>query len=238
MQAQELPLISCLCVSKFRAPLLRRSLACFFDQTWPHRELVLVYQSDDADTAAIVASLKHDARVRPVCIDADDVPPLGTLRNRSVAEARGTFIAQWDDDDWHGPARLAMQLDAMRKHRAPACVLTRVTMYDALGRRSWASGDRTWECTLVAQRDAMPAFPDLQRGEDTPVVAALRDRRMLLGLEFPELYIYTFHGRNTWEFRHWEQYLIPHSTPLGETQLRDIEAVLGVEAAAAMARQA
>lgn len=227
---QQAPLISCLCVSKHRAHLLRRSVACFLDQTWPNKELVLVYQSDDHATAAVVESMKDDARLRSLCIDANAVPSLGALRNLSVAEARGEFIAQWDDDDWHGPARLAMQLDAMRKHDAPACVLTRTTLYDALGRRVWVAGERTWECTLVARRAAMPAFPDLQRGEDTPVVIQLRDRRMLLGLDFPELYIYTFHGKNTWEFRHWEEYYIPYATPLGAQELRDIEAVLGVGA--------
>ena len=50
----------------------------------------------------------------------------------------------------------------------------------------------------------MPAYPHLRRGEDTPVVEQIvREGRVVL-LDLPELYIYVFHGSNTFESSHWE----------------------------------
>ena len=51
------PLISCLCVTRARVPLLKRAVACFHAQTYPQKELVLLYEHDDRETAAFIDTL-------------------------------------------------------------------------------------------------------------------------------------------------------------------------------------
>lgn len=224
------PLISCLCVTRGRVALLSRALACFRSQTWQNKEFVLLYESDDAETAAYAATLAGDPQIRCVEVPVSPKLPLGALRNLSIKAASGEYIAQWDDDDWSGPARLAVQMDAIQKHQRPACVLVRWTMYDAVERLAYVSGQRAWEGSLLARRDVVPPYPELRIAEDTPSVQAMLRDRLLVGLDFPELYIYTFHGTNTWDLHHWKEELLPWCQPLGARELEDIEKALGVTA--------
>lgn len=144
--------------------------------------------------------------------------PTGSLRNISLQAARGHYVATWDDDDWHAPTRLAEQVDAIQQERAVACVLWRLILFDTVTRSAFRSAARGWEGTLVAERSVMPAYPELQRGSDTPVVARLRAGGKLVALDKPELYIYVYHGGNTWNRAHWEENLLPHAEvlPAGE----------------------
>src|ERR1700674_2829254 len=147
MDAQSL--VSCLCVTRNRVALLRRSVACFMDQTYRPRELLIQYESDDAATRRYVATL-DEPTIRPVEIPASPPLRLGTRRNLAVQAARGRYVAQWDDDDWHGPTRLAEQIAAIQSSGKQGCVLLRLVLYDAATQRAYVSGRRSWEGTLVA----------------------------------------------------------------------------------------
>ncbi|RXL88910.1 glycosyltransferase, partial [Citrobacter sp. AAK_AS5] len=48
---------------------------------------------------------------------------LGALRNQSVAQACGEYLALWDDDDLSAPHRLELQLSALLTLQAGACLL-------------------------------------------------------------------------------------------------------------------
>ncbi len=223
-------MVSCLCVTRGRVPLLRRAVACFQAQTYAARELVLLYESDDLATRDYARGLA-DPLIR--CVEVPAVPrqPLGALRNLAIEASRGECIAQWDDDDWHSPARLAAQVGAMQEHRRPGCVLYRWLLYDGTTRRAYVSGQRPWEGSLVARREAVPPYPALKRLEDTPVVDAMFMQNLLVCLDVPELYVYTYHGANTWDRQHWAEQVLPWGTPLPPDTVRHIEDVLGVSAA-------
>ncbi|MDB5829830.1 MAG: putative glycosyl transferase, family 2 [Variovorax sp.] len=223
------PLVSCLCVTRHRVPWLRRAVACFMAQTHAHRELVLLYESDDDATRDYAATLAPEATVR--CIEVPAVPkrPLGALRNMAIAAARGDVIAQWDDDDWHSPARIEAQLAAMREHGRPACVLYRWTLYDAVARQSYVSLQRAWEGSIVSQRDAIPAYPEWVRGEDVPVIKAMLDAQQLVLLDAPELYVYIHHGTNTWHSAHFTDEMFPASQVLPAEATRHIEEIIGAD---------
>jgi glycosyltransferase involved in cell wall biosynthesis len=197
-----LDLVSCLCVTRNRVPLLRRSVACFLEQTYERREMVVVYESDDVATGEYLRSL-GDVRIRPIEVPQSDGLSLGALRTLSLSVADGVYAAQWDDDDWHAPTRLSEQIATLRRSGTPGCVLSRWTIYDAVTGRSYVSGQRSWEGSLVAERLAIPPYPSLRQGEDTPVIAAMTERRRLTHLERPDLYVYVFHGTNTWNRKHW-----------------------------------
>ncbi len=207
------PLVSCLCVTRGRPRLLARAVHCFRAQTWTPRELLIVYESDDAATREALAAW-HVEDIRAIEVPAVPKRTLGALRNIAVAEARGHYVAQWDDDDWHAPQRLAAQVDAAQRAGAAACVLARWLFWDAQAGEAYVSARRAWEGSLVARRDAMPDYPDVTRGEDSEVVRSLAAQGLLAMLDEPTLYIYTVHAGNTWGRAHWEDKLRPHAQRL------------------------
>lgn len=217
-------LISCLCVTHYRVDKLRRAITCFQRQTHAARELLVVFESDDMATRDFLASVNEPA-VRVLEVPYLPKQSLGALRNLAVQAAQGAFIAQWDDDDWHGPTRLAEQLRALADQRYSACALMRWVLYDELTRQAYVSGPRAWEGSLVARRDALPPYPELARGEDTPVLEQLMAQDRLIGLDSPQLYIRTYHGANTWNRAHWRKNLLAHAqalTPEGTDKVRQV----------------
>jgi glycosyltransferase involved in cell wall biosynthesis len=223
-ESQEI-LVSCLTVTRQRVEQLARAVDCFRKQTVASRELVVVYDADDREGARYVDGLE-DPQIRGV--EVAKRPRLGWLRNVAVANAKGVFVAQWDDDDWSSPDRLQAQLSATRRSGKPACVLSRWTVFDAATRRAYLSYDRAWEGSLLARRDALPSYDgSLSRGEDTPVVNELVARDDLVLLKRPDLYVYVFHGKNTWTAHHFED-LLARSRALSDRKSRCVEAQLAL----------
>lgn len=207
------PLISCVCVTRNRVRMLRRAVACFASQTYPVRELVIVFESDDPETREYVETLTSPA----IRVVEARIPPrfsLGILRNLAVQCSRGYYVAQWDDDDWYAPSRLMEQVGAIRSSGRPACVLSRWLMYDTLSDTAYLSGQRMWEGSLVVERSVMPSYPDLPRGEDSVAIEALSALNQLVALDRPDVYIYTIHSANTWHREHWLSKLRPFANPL------------------------
>jgi hypothetical protein len=56
----------------------------------------------------------------------------------------------------------------------------------------------------MCRKADMPSYPSLHRGEDTPVIEQLEASGKLACLDQPGLYIYAFHGNNTWHGTHWD----------------------------------
>jgi len=50
----------------------------------------------------------------------------------------------------------------------------------------------------------LEGYPPLARGEDLEFVDRLRARHTIAMLDRPELYVYTFHGKNTWGRDHFQ----------------------------------
>lgn len=217
------PAVSCLAVTRNRVDLLRRAVECFRQQTIEGAELIIVHDHDDLPTARY-AKENESRSVRVV-----KAPPglkLGALRNLAVASARSEFIAQWDDDDWHAPDRLRLQLKRLKRKGKDACVLCRWTMYDDSTGRAFISIKRQWEGSIVARSSALDAYDNsLARAEDGPVVRALNRRGQVALLNRPDLYIYVFHGRNTYEREHFER-IFSRSTQLGPEETEVIKAKL------------
>ena len=218
-------LVSCLCVTRNRVAMLQRAVQCFRAQTYAPRELLIVYEDDDAATRAYVRQIP-DTDVRAIEVQAQPKQTLGALRNLAVREARGSFIAQWDDDDWSAPERLTAQMQALQQRGKAGCVLLRWLMFDELTHAAWISYERPWEGSLLVRRDILPPYADLPKFEDTPVLGQLVQQGLLAGLIQPELYIYVYHGGNTWERQHWEERIVPNSQRLSPADAQQIRKVL------------
>ena len=222
------PLVSCICPTHGRVPMLRRAVSCFLSQTYRSRELLVLYQEDDHISRDYLAGLGEPS-VLPVEIPCSPRLSTGLLRNAALEVARGHYVALWDDDDWHGPTRLAEQISAIASTAKPGCVLSRLVLYDGLTQTAFLSATRTWEGSLVAERTAVPAFPDLRQGSDTPSINRMLGDRTLVGLDRPELYIYVYHGGNTWNRAHWEANLLGFAHPLSRDDSDRVRSLLTLE---------
>jgi len=195
------PLVSCIMVTADRGALAARAVRCFARQTHPHRELVVLDDGRE-EIGPVLAAHAGGAPVRHVRLDPEAPRlTLGALRNRALAEARGELVAQWDDDDWHHPERLAAQVRALGD--GDACVLAGTLVHVDSG--AWRDHPFTGRLaggvpgTILHRRAGAPPYPDVSRAEDT----AFRDHysrrgrlRTLAGSE--HLFIRCFHGANTW----------------------------------------
>lgn len=205
-------LISCLTVTQpGRLDELSQSARCFARQTYPNRELVLVHDGDDAfenNTRALLAG----SGVQSFHIErAGSGSNLGALRNLSVRIARGELVCQWDDDDLYHPERLSAQYERLLETGSDFCFLTdQLHWFRNTGEFFWDDWNvEPWpmnliQGTLLGRRDMMPAYPELARGEDTPVLQELHRRgARLAALESRGyLYIYTYSGKNAWDLAH------------------------------------
>jgi glycosyltransferase involved in cell wall biosynthesis len=204
--------------------MLQRAVQCFLRQTYAARELVVVYESDDQATREFLETT-NDPMIRVVEVPATPKLPLGVLRNIAIEAAGGLFIAQWDDDDWYAPNRLTVQLDALLKFGKTGCVLLRWFVYDTLTGLAYVSATRAWEGSIVAIRRKMPTYPALEKGEDSSVINDMLEKKQLVGLDRPDLYIYTQHGLNTWSRAHFEANILQFCqllTPEEHAQVKDL----------------
>lgn len=183
--------------------MLKRAVHSFLQQTYNPCELIIQYEADDIATRTYVRTLV-DPSIVAVEVQALPRLSLGSRRNIALRDAKGKYMAQWDDDDWSAPTRLAEQIDAIRVSGRQGCVLLRCVLFDEQLQHASLSASRYWEFSLVAERLAMPVFPELAKGEDTPVVVQMLNAYQLAGIDRPELYVYVYHGSNTWEREHWE----------------------------------
>jgi glycosyltransferase involved in cell wall biosynthesis len=222
-------LISCLCLTRNRVTMLRRAISCFLGQTYRPRELVVLYQGDDTATREYLSAL-NEASIRPVEVAASPRLPVGSLRNLSFEAGDGRYVAIWDDDDWHGPTRLAEQVGAIHASGRPGCTLSRCVLYDVLTQCAFISALRTWEGTLVAERLAVPRYADQQKGSDTPVIRRMVAEKNLILLDRPDLYVYVCHGANTWDRQHWETNLLPFARRLGPESSERVRSLLVADA--------
>lgn len=212
-----LPLISCLTVTRGRLRLLKRAIRCYCAQTYPRRELVIVCDGDGRTRRAIERYLETLGRDDVRLVWCAPGRSLGALRNLSMAAAAGDLVCQWDDDDLCHPERLARQSAPLLAHGRGAALLTdQLHFFErerALFWVDWSAGGQVggiWQLvpgTLMAYRDHALAYPEdgpaSRRGEDSAFLEQLAARDAVLPLGgLGHLYVYTYHGGNTFPFEH------------------------------------
>lgn len=200
------PKVSCLMVTANRRDLCRRAVRCYERQTYPHRELIVV---DDGtqDLAPVLASLP-DEEVTYIKLSDTPKRSLGALRNIALDAASGTYVAQWDDDDWYHPDRLARQTEVLQQG-FDACCLRASLMHIASSEfmdhpyigylKDGVPG------TIVHRSNPDIRYPKLQRAEDTAYLNAWKQKKYtMLPPSEAHLFIRCFHGANTWSKQHFK----------------------------------
>lgn len=105
-------MISCVMPTADRHQFLPLAYRCFQQQTYPNRELVIL--DNGVDRCGRIVAGWADPRVRYYQCSSE--PSMGALRNMVVDLANGPLIANWDDDDYSAPERLAFQELLLKGH--------------------------------------------------------------------------------------------------------------------------
>lgn len=202
------PKISCLCVTKHRVVNLKTAVACFKAQTYPNKELFIVFPEDDRETEHYVQSL-HDPEIRFHTYSSSPRKlTLGQIRNMSIRESDGEYFCLWDDDDWYHQDRLEWQMKHALTSGKMASVLLFIIIRDNVYKKSYLSAPRPWEGTVLCNRhfalNNQAAYDSLDRGEDTGFIEKLVAMDAVCPVIRPQLYVYNCTGNNTWDRRHFE----------------------------------
>jgi glycosyltransferase involved in cell wall biosynthesis len=107
------PLISCVMVTAGRVEHVKRSVACYLQQTYAPRDLVILSQGGENENAAIQVFLDQVGRKDILFFPASPCLSLGALRNLACEIATGELVCQWDDDDLYHPVRMMTQYRAI-----------------------------------------------------------------------------------------------------------------------------
>lgn len=201
----KLPLISCLCVTYKKPLLLKRAIACFEAQTYRNKELVILYEDHDTETRQFLRTCPLSSRVKLVCVPGTPKKTLGELRNIAIQAAHGDFVCQWDDDDWFHRDRLTYQYNTIVDNKVNGSLLTRWVTFDGHEKKAFVSNRRRWEGSVLCRKSlfALKAYEKKEKGEDTDVIEYLCEHNHLACIEdMPFLYVYVYHGKNTWSFNH------------------------------------
>ena len=195
-----LPLVSCLMVTRGYLMPARYAIDSFRAQTYANAELIIVADRPGNEVSAYVDSL-NDHRIRYLRPEPE-WKSLGELRNISLAQARGALVCQWDDDDMSDPARLDISVQVLLATGSIAVFMERWLMWWPAKASMVASVRRPWEGSMLARREAMPPYPLQARGEDSDVATLVSGGGRVVLFDMPRLYVYTVTGQNTWDSEH------------------------------------
>jgi GT2 family glycosyltransferase len=206
-EPRERLLVSCVMPTGNRADFALQAVALFQAQDYEQRELIIVDDGDDH----LVSKLPDDPRVRYVRSPSGE--SIGAKRNRACAQARGAFIAQWDDDDWYGPRRLSAQLAPLLDGRADVTGLRATVFMELDAWRFWTVTDQLHRRlftedvhggTLVFARrvwERLAQYPPRSLAEDAAFLSRAHARGARIErLNGSDLFVYVRHGRNAWRF--------------------------------------
>jgi glycosyltransferase involved in cell wall biosynthesis len=186
---------------EFHEPLARVAVQCFIDQSYENTELLVV---NDGPYAVDVSVDPRIRQVRPM-----GKLSLGELRNFGRANARGDWIIQWDDDDFHHPHRILYQMAHRREDHA--VVLSHQIRINLLKSQAFNITDEFGIAgTILHPNKELRDYPDEAKNEDTMFVHQnFIQPQKLVKIDNrsdiwpgPALYTRLYHGHNTWDEQH------------------------------------
>ncbi len=192
------PLVSCIMPTCNRRCFIPQAIRCFLRQDYPKLELVVV----DDGTDSVADCMPADPRIR--YFRPAQKLTVGAKRNFACEQARGEFIAHWDDDDWYPTSRIRAQMSALLNSSADVCGSSRIYYYAPATGQAWefrySAPAPAWVGgnTLAYRRAAWERspFPDLQVGEDSYFVC-YGGTKTVCDLVQPELCVGMVHAGNT-----------------------------------------
>ena len=234
MTTDRFPLISCICVTDNRIKQLQRAIACFEIQDYENTELVISYPEKDTETKNFIKQINKSNQLRILTIERLESESLGEARNQAILKANGLFVCTWDDDDWYHQSRLSFQYNSISTYKnnnhLQGSLLSRIILYDSSLGKAYLSFLYTWEQTLLCSKEIMlrNKYSAKNKDEDYSVVKLLNKRRLLNHIsDCPFLYIYIYHGGNSWGYSHF-RHLVRKSEELDDNTTEIIKTTLNI----------
>lgn len=221
-------LVSAICVTNGNEFYLKRAIICFLNQTYLKKELIIVHEKKCPFFFNLKKEYIDHNNIKFYHIERDLQYSLGKLRNFAISQSNGKYICQWDDDDWYHPERIKIQLESLIKSKLPSTILTKWTVFDSIKNEAYISNERLWEGSILCLKSIFKkiSYSDEEKGEDTPVISYLDNRNEIFRIKnMPYLYIYVFHGENTWSIDHWEK-IFSASIKLSDNESKIIREIL------------
>lgn len=120
------PLVSCVMPTWNRRPFIKAAIACWLEQTYKNRELVVLDDGDDP----VRDLVPRKKGIRYFRIDKRE--STGTKRNHVNELAKGEIICHWDDDDWSDPTRIERQVKLIRESGKPVTGYSNILYWNVL----------------------------------------------------------------------------------------------------------
>lgn len=192
-------MISCLCITNKRPEMLDRAISQFYAQSFRDKELIILYQGSKEENFSpkIQDRIFHSEGTGLKAIPMESDVTLGALRNAAIRYAQGEYVAQWDDDDWYHPDRLAWQLSCIGGSQKPICMLSSVFLYDSENDQAFRTIDKVFPASIMALKSALKPYPAMKRSEDSRMLREVE--KDTVKLPIAELYIHNYHGENAME---------------------------------------
>jgi len=155
------PLVSVIVPVYNAAETVSTAIRSLFDQTWRRLEIIVVDDASTDDTLAVLsrleASCPADLSIR-VLAQAENGGAYAA-RNAGLAVAQGELITTHDSDDWSHPDKLALQVAALERGAAPACISFWSRATPELIFHRWRLEDEGWVhrnlSSLMFQREVV-----------------------------------------------------------------------------------
>lgn len=202
-----LPLVSAIMPIFNRREFASCALQCYYSQTYPNKELIIVEDGHD-DIRDLITNWTgvHYFRL-------NGKHTVGAKRNIACQYAQGEYIAHWDSDDWSAPTRIAEQYRLMTKAQSAFVGYGSMLFLDDARKIAWLySGEPNyalgtsffysktyWRCHK---------FPDISEGEDN---AFVQESSNLIAVDAGDRMVARIHANNTSEkhitpeMSHWKR---------------------------------
>jgi glycosyltransferase involved in cell wall biosynthesis len=135
-------------------------------------------------------------------------PSLGAVRNFSIEKSTGDYFCNWDDDDWFHIDRIKLQLHAAVNNCKAGSILAYCLLYDKLNQKAYLSHPMFHPGSILLKKSMIKndlCYPSLNKGEDDGLILKLHRCNALFPLINPRLFVYVYHGTNTWNVDHFNE---------------------------------
>jgi len=198
------PLVSCLCLTNKRPRFLKRAIECFLSQTYSNKELIVMIRDNDRESKEVIEAAASP-EIHCFEYSAEENLPLGDVRNLSIEKSAGEYFCQWDDDDWYHERRVEDQVMMALNTQKPSCVLSQILVFNSVSKQAFMSGITIWPQTILCKKNVINSnisYPGLNKNEDTLLLDKLLKNNHIFPFVSPTLYLYNYHGNNTYNFAH------------------------------------
>ena len=142
MDENQQPLVSCIMPTCNRRAFIPYAIQYFLRQDYENKELIII----DDGTDKIADLVPDTPAIRYFYLD--NKINLGAKLNLACKYARGTIIANWDDDDWYAERRLKYQVSVLQNGQTELCGINNLLYYDLEAKIAWQyiypKNQRTW----------------------------------------------------------------------------------------------